>query len=59
MLVHRFPFLLAVGRELLPLLRTQTTIMPVVPPAVLPITGDPEDDAVLATARLGQVACDR
>jgi len=26
------------------------------PSAILPVTGDPEDDAVLATARLGQAA---
>ena len=53
-LVQRFSFWPAVGRELLPLLRTQTTIVPVLPAAVLPITGDPEDDTVLATAVLGQ-----
>jgi putative PIN family toxin of toxin-antitoxin system len=54
-LVRRFPFLPAAGRALLPLLRTQTTIVAVLPPAIVPVTGDPEDDAVLATARLGRV----
>lgn len=52
-LVRRFPFLPAAGRDLLPVLRTQSTIVPVPLDAVLPVTGDPEDDAVLATARLG------
>ena len=36
-------------------LRAQTIIVPVLPAAVVPITGDPEDDTVLATAVLGQV----
>jgi putative PIN family toxin of toxin-antitoxin system len=55
-LIQRFPFLPAVGRELLPLLRSLATIVPVPPPAILPIIGDTEDDTVLATARLGRVA---
>ena len=28
--------------------------MPVLPPDIVSISGDPEDDAVLATARLGE-----
>lgn len=54
-LVRRFPFLPAAGGAFLPLLRTQATVMPLPATAISPITGDPEDDAVLATARLGQV----
>ena len=51
-LVRRFPFLPAAGRDLLLLLRTETTLVAVLPSAVVPITGDPEDDTVLATVRL-------
>ena len=53
-LTRRFPFLPSAGRDFLPLLRTQTTLVSVLPSAVLPVTGDPEDDTVLATARLGR-----
>lgn len=34
--------------------RSQATIVPVATDEILLVTGDPEDDAVLATARLGQ-----
>lgn len=54
-LARRFPLLPAAGRALLPLLRTDTTLVPVTAAAVLSVTGDLEDDAVLATVRLGQV----
>ena len=37
------------------LLRTQARVIEVPPDAVLVVTGDPEDDTVLATARLGEV----
>ena len=36
--------------------RAGATIVPLSPADILPVTGDPEDDAVLATARLGQAA---
>ncbi len=52
-LVRRFPFLPSASRVFLPLLRTQATVVAVLPPAIVPVTGDPEDDAVLATAKLG------
>ncbi len=52
-LVRRFPFLPAAGRDLVPALRTKTTLVPLDAAAIIPVTGDPEDDAVLATARLG------
>jgi putative PIN family toxin of toxin-antitoxin system len=52
-LVARFPFLPAAGRALLPVLRTQTTMTPLLPSAIVPVTGDAEDDGVLATAKLG------
>ena len=55
-LVRRFPFLSAAGRDLVPALRTKTTLVPLEAAAIIPVTGDPEDDTVLATARLGQVA---
>ncbi len=54
-LVRRFPFLPAAGRDLVPALRTKTTLVPLEAEAIIPVTGDPEDDTVLATARLGQV----
>ena len=54
-LAHRFPFLPAVGRDLVPALRTKTTLVPLEAAAIIPVTGDPEDDTVLATVRLGQV----
>jgi uncharacterized protein len=34
----------------------ETTVVRLLPADILPVTGDPEDDAVLATARLGQAA---
>jgi putative PIN family toxin of toxin-antitoxin system len=36
------------------LLRTQAVVVPVLPADIVLVTGDPEDDAVLATARLTQ-----
>jgi putative PIN family toxin of toxin-antitoxin system len=38
----------------LTLLRAQATLIPVPPEQHLTVTGDPEDDLVLATGRLGQ-----
>src|SRR5687767_8510068 len=35
-------------------LREQATVVPLIAADIVPATGDPEDDAVLATARLGQ-----
>lgn len=35
-------------------LREHTTLVPLAPDDIVPITGDAEDDAVLATARLGR-----
>ncbi len=55
-LVRRFPFLPAVARDLVPALRTKTTLVPLEAAAIIPVTGDPEDDTVLATVRLGHVA---
>lgn len=55
-LVRRFPWLPAAGHDLLPTLRTKTTLVPLDAAAIIPVTGDPEDDAVLATAHLGRVA---
>jgi putative PIN family toxin of toxin-antitoxin system len=40
------------GLELL--LRTAAESISILPEDVIPVTGDPEDDAVLATVRLGQ-----
>ena len=37
-------------------LRDEATVVPLLPADILPVTGDPEDDAVLATARRGQAA---
>jgi uncharacterized protein len=53
-IARRFPALPAVAQQTLILLRTQAVVAPVPIDEVVPITGDPEDDAVLATARLGQ-----
>ena len=41
-------------RWILQLLQTQARIILVPPSECLPVTGDPEDDYVLATVRLGQ-----
>ncbi len=35
-------------------LRERATVVPLTPGDIVPVTGDPEDDAVLATVRLGQ-----
>lgn len=55
-LIRRFPFWPAVGQELVPLLRAKATIVPVDASTIIPVTGDPEDDTVLATAQLGRAA---
>jgi uncharacterized protein len=36
------------------LLRSRATLVTILPDDIAPITGDPEDDAVLATVRLGR-----
>ena len=36
------------------LLRSRATLVTVLPDDVIPVTGDPEDDAVLATVRVGR-----
>ena len=43
-------------RDFIAPLRSDARRLPLPPSEILPITGDPEDDAVLATARLGQAA---
>lgn len=55
-LLRRFPWLPAAGHDLVPALRTKTTRVPLDASAITPITGDPDDDAVLATAHLGHAA---
>lgn len=50
--LRRFPDLPAPTRELETILRTTAVLIPVVPEAILRVTGDAEDDTVLATARL-------
>src|SRR5215216_3516052 len=41
-------------RSLILLLRTGATVVPLLFRTIPPITGDPDDDAVLATTRLGE-----
>lgn len=53
--MRRFPLLPTAGRDLLPALRTRTTLVPLDAAAIVSVTGDPEDDVVLATARFGHV----
>lgn len=55
-LIRRLPLLPAAGRDLLPSLRGQSTIVPLDAADIIAVTGDPEDDAMLATATLGRAA---
>ena len=53
-LLRRFPTLPAPVRRLETLLRTTAELVTVPPEEVRAVTGDPDDDTVLATARLGR-----
>lgn len=53
-IARRYGLTTAAIRDFTAPLRTDARTIVVAPDQVLPITGDPEDDTVLATARLGQ-----
>lgn len=53
-LVRRISFLTAASQTFVTLLCTQAVTIAIPAVMVVPVTGDPEDDAVLATAHLGR-----
>jgi putative PIN family toxin of toxin-antitoxin system len=53
---RRYGLTVAAIRDFTAPLRRDARRIVLPPDAILPVTGDPEDDAVLATARLGQAA---
>ncbi len=53
---RRYDLSTAAIRAVIAPLRTDARLIVLSPAAVLSVTGDPEDDAVLATARLGRAA---
>jgi putative PIN family toxin of toxin-antitoxin system len=52
-IARRYSVTLELGRDTLGLLRSQASLVPVPAGERLTVTGDPEDDLVLATGRLG------